>query len=244
MVRPDHDLDVAGLAEDVGRRRVVLRRDDHEREAVAPFLREREDLGGVLLRGVDEHGIGAGLPVLFPALEGLLEAVAGDERLDAGDDDEVLVALRFLHRADLAGVLVHVGEGLGRAADEAVRLREQLVLDADAGDAALLELHHEAARRVEVAVAGVAIEQDRHGGGVGHELDDLHHLGPARLVVVADAERRRDREAASPDAFEAGLLGDLRGQAVVSLHQEVEASALQHALEGRGLAGLRKWLNH
>ena len=82
--------------------------------------------------------------------------------------------------------------------DEAVGLREELVLDAHAGDAALLELAHEAAHVVEVAVAGVAVEQDRERRRVGHELEHLEHLRPARLVVVAHAERRRDREAAAP----------------------------------------------
>ena len=110
------------------------------------------------------------------------------------------------------------------------------------GDAALLELHDEAARAVEVAVAGVAVEQDRHGGRVGHELDDLEHLRPARLVVVTNAERRADREAAAPDPFEARLFGDLRGEAVVGLHEERQAVPLEHLLEAGGL--LRKWLNH
>ena len=112
---------------------------------------------------MDEDGVGAGLAVGLAALQRLFQALAGDERLDARDDDEVVVALGFLRRADLAGELVHVGERLRRAADEAVRLREELVLDAHAGDAALLELRDEAARRVEVAVAGVAVEQDRDG---------------------------------------------------------------------------------
>ena len=177
-----------------------------------------------------------------PRFRGLLETVTGDERLDAGDDDEVLVPLGFFHRAKLARMLVHVGERLRGAADEAVRLREELVLDADAGNAALLELGDEAPRRVEVAVARVAIEEDRDGRGVRHELDDFHHLGPAGFVVVADAERGRDRQTAAPDPLEARFFGDLRGEPVVGLHQEGEAVALEHGLECGRL--LRNWLNH
>jgi hypothetical protein len=38
-------------------------------------------------------------------------------------------------------------------------------------------LRHKATRAVEVAVARVAIEQDRHARRVSHELDDFEHLG-------------------------------------------------------------------
>src|SRR5438045_8048960 len=56
----------------------------------------------------------------------------------------------------------------------------------------LLELAHQPPHVVEVAVAGVAVHEDRdRPGGVGHEADVLHHLRPRELVVVAHAEGRR-----------------------------------------------------
>src|SRR5581483_3701513 len=76
---------------------------------------------------------------------------------------------------------------------------------------------HTPARVVEIAVAGVAVEQDGDRGDVAHELKHVHHLRPAGLVVVAHAELRRQREPAGPDAGEAGLLGDARADAVVRL---------------------------
>src|SRR6185503_10757821 len=71
---------------------------------------------------------------------------------------------------------------------------------------------------------------------IGHELDDLQHLRPAGLVVVAHAERGGDREAAGPNAFEAGLFDDARAQAVVRFHEEFEAARTQELLELAGFA--------
>jgi hypothetical protein len=42
---------------------------------------------------------------------------------------------------------------------EAVGLGKLLILDADAGDAALFQFSHQAAHVVEVAVTGIAVEQ-------------------------------------------------------------------------------------
>jgi GNAT superfamily N-acetyltransferase len=129
--------------------------------------------------------------------------------------------LAVLAGLDAAAELVDVGERLP-VADEGVRLGEQLVLEADAGEAALAQLAHEAADVVEVAVAGVAVDQDRQGRGVGHVLEHVQHLGPRRLVAVAQAERGRHREARRPDPAEARLLDDLRGEAVMGLQEEGE----------------------
>jgi hypothetical protein len=145
--------------------------------------------------------------------------------------------LRVLSRLDLPAELVHVGERL-MLAQEAVGLGEELVLDADARDAAVLELPHEAAHVVEVAVARVAVEQQRDLRGVADELDQVQHLRPAHLVVVADPHGRADGKAAAPEALESRLLGDLRGEPVVALHQEAETvPARQHVPERFGFRG-------
>ncbi len=183
------------------------------------------DQDAVRARGV----IGLGAP------QGLAEAPAGDEGLDARDDAEVVVALRVLAGLDAAAELVDVGERLLIAVDEAVGLREELVLDAHRRDAALLELAHQAAHVVEVAVAGVAVEQDRDRRDVRHELEHLQHLRPGGLVAVAHAVLRRDGEAACPQPLEAGLLADARADAVVGLQQELQLRTLQQLAEPRGL---------
>src|SRR6185437_15550955 len=138
------------------------------------------------------------------------------------------VGLRILAGFDLAEELVHIGKWLRFTVDEAVGLGELLVFDADAGDAALLELAHEAAHVVEVAVAGVAVEQDRQVAGVGHEFERVDHLRPAGLVIVAHAELCGNRETRAPDRFEAGFADDSRGQPVMGLHHEFELAADEH----------------
>src|SRR5207249_1399434 len=188
--------------------------------AAAPFVEEREDLRGTRLAAVDEDRVGAGAMVGLRALDRLREAPARDERLHARDEDEVGVRLAVLARLDLAAELLDVGQRLQLGAQERVRLREELVLDGDAGHADLLELAHEPAHVVEVAVARVAVEQERDRGGFGHERDVVHHLRPGQLVVVAHAEGGRDREPAAPDSLEAGLLDDARREPAVRLHQE------------------------
>ena len=62
---------------------------------------------------------------------------------------------------DLAAELVHLCQGLLLAVDEAVGLGEELVLQTHAGDPPLLQLAHQPANVVEVAVAGIPVEQNR-----------------------------------------------------------------------------------
>ena len=199
VIGPDDDAH-ARVPERLGRRAVVRGRHDHDRAAVAPFGHEGEDLVRLGQLAVDEDGVRAGAPVRLGPLQRLAQAPAGDECLDASDDAEVVVALGVLARLDLPAELVHVRERLV-VADEAVGLREELVLDADAGDVACLELLDEPAHVVEVAVAGVPVEQERNRGRVAHELEQVEDLRPAHLVVVPHAHRGRDRQAAAPQAL-------------------------------------------
>ena len=180
---------------------------------------------------MNDDGIGAGGTIALRTPERLGQAVPGDERLGAGDEDEVGIAEAVTRGFELAAELVGVGEFLNAVAQEAVRLWEELVLDANTGDAALLKFADEAAEGVEIAVAGVAIDEDRDARGVGHELGDLEDLRPTRLVVVAHAERGGDGEAAGPDRREAGLLGDLGREAVVRLHDEGERFVAEERFE-------------
>src|SRR5205807_7143739 len=101
-------------------------------------------------------------------------------------------------------------------------------LDADAGDPALFELAYQAPHVVEVAIARISVQQDRQIAGVGHELQHVHDLRPARFVVVAHPELGRYRKAGRPDPAESRLVHDARRQTVVGLHQELKLLALQH----------------
>ena len=205
MVRPDHHADLA-RPEVLGRGAPVLGGDEHHRRPPVPFREEREDLGRARLARVDQDRVGARRLIGLGALEGFRESPARDQRLHARHQHEVRIRLAVLAGLDLAAELVDVGERLQLRPEERVRLGEELVLDDDAGDADLLELPDEPAHAVEVAVAGVAVEEDGNVDGLGHERDVVHHLRPAQLVVVPDAKGGRDGQAARPDPFEAGLL--------------------------------------
>ena len=198
----------------------------------APLGGEGEDLVGGRALAVDQDGVGARRAVRLGPAEGLVEPAPRDERLHARDDREVRIAGAVLAGLDLAAELVDLGQRLVLA-DERVGLREELVLEADGGDAPLAELPDQAAHVVEVAVAGVAVEKDRDRRGVGHELEHLQDLRPGGLVAVADAERGRDREARRPDSREARFLDDLRREAVVSLHEEGELGRVEQRPEPR-----------
>jgi hypothetical protein len=188
---------------------------------------------------VDQDRVGAGRVVGLGALERLRKTPARDQRFHAGDQHEIGIALAVLARLDLAAELSDVGERLELRAQERVGLREELVLDHHAGHADLLQLPDEAAHVVEVAVAGIAVEQHRHRARLGHERDVIDDLRPAELVVVADAEGGGQGEPARPDSLEARFLGDARGEPVMGFHQECDLGAGDQAPElGGGAHGV------
>ena len=233
VVGPDSERH-ARLAEVVGRRGVILGRHDHDRHATRPLAHEFHDLVRRRQLGMAQHCVGPGLGIGMGAVKRLVQPAPGDEGLQPRDDGEVRVGLAVFAGFDLARELIHVGQRL-TLADEGIGFREQLVLDADTGDAALAELGHRAAHVVEVAPAGIAVDQDRDRGGVGHEFQNFQDLGPGGLVVVAHAERRRHGQAGRPDALEPGFLDDLRRQAVMGLHDEFQVGRGQHLAQFSGL---------
>ena len=179
-----------------------------------------------------EERVGAGADVLLAAAQGFVHAPSGDERFGPRDHGERRGALGVLGGQQLADEL-RDGRQLLLAVDEAVGLRKLLVLDTDARHTPLLQLAHETAHVVEVAVAGVAVEQDRQIARVGHEFERVDDLGPARFVVVAHAVLRGDREARRPDAAKTRFAHDARRQAVMGFHQEFELVAHQHLAQTR-----------
>ena len=127
----------------------------------------------------------------------------------------------------LAAEFIDIGQGLFLAADEAVGLGEFLVFNADAGYPALFELPDQAPHIIEVAVAGIAVQQDRDLRGVGHEFQHIDDLGPACLVAVPDAELGRQGQAARPDTLEPGLLHEFGRDAVVGFQDELQVRRFQ-----------------
>ena len=182
---------------------------------------------------MDENGVGTGESIGLGTAQGFVHAPARNQCLDTRDDAKSGILLRILAGGDLADELLDVGQRLAFRVQKAIRLRKLLILDADTRDAALLELAHQAAHVVEIAVTGVAVEQYGQIAGIGHELEHVHNLGPTRLVVVAHAELRRDGQSGSPYALEARLAHDARGQAVVRFHEKLEFRAVQHLAQLR-----------
>ena len=221
LVGPDDQAD-PGFPEYVHGRAVVLGRDDDQGTGTVPRFGKGKDLVRARLPAVDQDGVRACFAIGRSPLQGLIHAPARDQRLHPRDNAEVRVPLAVLAGPDLAAELVDVCQGLFTAVDEAVGLGELLVFDTHAGYPPLFEFPHQAPHVVEVAVTGVAVQQDRDIRGVGHEFQHVHHLGPACLVAVPHAELRRQGEAARPDALEPGLLHEFRRDAVMGFQEELQ----------------------
>ena len=220
----------AHVGEVLDRRAIELGGHYDNGSLILPGAHERLDVRRIAALAVHEDGVGAGVSVGLGAPQRLVHVPAGDEGLDARHHAKVRIALALLHGLDLERELVDVGERLIAIVHERVGLGKELVLDADAGDAALLEFAHEATRVVEVAVAGVAVHQYGHMRVVAHELEHVDHLGPRGLVRVAHAQLGRYAQTTRPDALEARFLHNARTQAVVRLHQKLGLVGQDHAL--------------
>jgi hypothetical protein len=175
---------------------------------------------------VDEDGVRAGRAVRVGAFERLGHGVPGDERLHPGHHHEARVGLGVLAGGDLAAELAD-GRQLVGVADEGVHLRELLVLDAHAGRTGPLGLAGEAAGGVEVAVAGVAVDEYRQVGAGRDGLHDGQQLRPRRLVTVAYAQRGRHAQAGRPQAVEPLGGGDARAESIVDTHELGRAGAAE-----------------
>ena len=134
------------------------------------------DLADRRLFGVDEYGIGAGLAVCLGTLDRLVQSGAYDESLRPGDDHELRIAYPSPAGFDLAAELRYRSQ-LVRILYEGIRLREDLILQAHSGGTDPLRTCGEAACRIEVAVAGIPVDEDgqaaRRLHQAGHDLQDL-----------------------------------------------------------------------
>jgi hypothetical protein len=154
---------------------------------VVGTIGETQDLARRLLLGMDQNRIRSGRMIGLGAQQSLVKPVAGNERFGACDDHEVVVALAIFSGLDAPAKLFDVGKRLPLA-DEGIGLREELVLDADAGDSAFAQLAHQTSDVVEIAVPAIAVDEDRQRRRFGHELQHLEQLCPRRFIAVAQAE--------------------------------------------------------
>ena len=94
-------------------------------------------------------------------------------------------------------------------------LREDLVLELDAGDAGALELVHRAHHLRDLAVAGVGVGDHGEGDGRAEAAGVIDHLGRARDAEVGQPEGgRRGRVAAAVHRLEPGALEQPAGERV------------------------------
>ncbi|MCG3771772.1 MAG: hypothetical protein JW384_02966 [Nitrosomonadaceae bacterium] len=111
---------------------------------------------------------------------------------------------------------------MGVSLDKTICLGEELVLDTDRGDAALLEFTDQTLHIIEIAVARIAIKEDWNRGRIGHEFQGFQDLSPAGFVVVADTVLSGYGEAAGPNPSKACLLDDFGAETIVGFTDEFQ----------------------
>ena len=116
-------------------------------------------------------------------------------------------------RGDLGRHVVRIGELL--VVQVAAFLRQQLVLDVHRGGAGVLEAAHHVHDVERLAVAGVAVHQQRQAGRAGDLADEEAHLVDGDHAEVGQAHRRGHRGTGEIQRLEPGRLGLQRGLAVV-----------------------------
>src|SRR5207249_3014175 len=130
------------------------------------------------------------------APERLLLTKPGDEGLGASDHQKPRIAPRGRRRLDLPRVLLHRDQGPAHSRVEAAALRELVVLDTDAGGARALELAGGPHDIDGVAIAVVAVGDDRQTDRVDDAADGLEGLRERQDVRVRDGADGGDAEAA------------------------------------------------
>ena len=143
----------------------------------------------------------------------------------AGDNEEVRIPSRRDRRPDLREILVERNDRL--VVEVAAFLREPLVFDMQAGDAAPLVFPNRAGRIEFVAVTGIGIGNDRHIDGGGDAAGVVGHLGHGEEPVVRITQRRRGPGAGHVNRAEAGLSDRSRRYAVIGAGCNRQAAAPQ-----------------
>ena len=130
---------------------------------------------------------------------------------------------------DLGGHVVRIGQLL--VVQVAALLRQQLVLDMHRRGAGVLEAAHHVHDVERLAVAGVAVDQQRQTGGARDLADEEAHLVHRDHAEVGDAHRGGHRGAGQIQRLEPGRLRLQRGHAVVRARHLQDAGAGEQRAE-------------
>lgn len=112
--------------------------------------------------------------------------IHGDERFESGDYRKIVAELLILgglisrqtHRFLPAAAVV--------SPDVRICFGEELVFNTYCGNVALLKLAgYQPTNIVEIAIAGITIQQDRDTGSVTDKFANLEHLSPTSFIVIA-----------------------------------------------------------
>ena len=114
-------------------------------------------------------------------------------------------------------------------------LRRYLVLEQDAGRPGLLEITHGADDVVQIAVAGVAVGDERDSDAVRDPTNRFRHLRQRDEADIGVTERAgRDAEAAEEEHLHAGLFRDAGGEDVMDADGPDEAGPGEKVTEEAG----------
>gem|GEM_PF-6605592 len=123
-----------------------------------PRLQKGENLIRLRLRAVNHDRIRPSQPIRLRPPHRLRKTPARDQGFGPRHNHEIGVPLTLLPGANLPAKLLHRRQRLRFSAQKAIRLRENLVLDAHSRDAPLLQFLHEPSEIIKISVPGVAIQ--------------------------------------------------------------------------------------
>ena len=225
--RPDHHLVAHRLELAGGEERGAAELGHIGKQAVgdgAEHLGCRQSLG--------KDRVGAGLHEQLRARHRAVDAL-GCRRIGAGDDEQVPAGL--CRGGDLGRHVMRVGQLL--VVQVAAFLRQQLVFDMHRGGAGILEAAHHVHDVERLAVAGVAIDQQRQPGRAGDLAHEEAHLVHRDDPEIGQAHRGGHRRARQVQRLEPRGLGLQRCLAVMGARQAEDAGAAEQgtqALAGGG----------
>ena len=205
--------------------------DNHYWLVSGDLVAEAPDKRNYLIRGlrlgVNHYAIGTGFDIGTAAGDGVVFASAGNERLAAGDDHEVVRYLGLLADLDLVALVFDRGLLLNIAGlKERVLLKSYLVLDDDRRYTKTLKGSDEE-HEVFGKAAGVAIIYDRLGGYFKDVVHRAKAGGDVDGLVVGLALEGGVRKRREPHGVElvldvvfddGGVLDDEPGESAMGLH--------------------------
>src|SRR5215467_6500745 len=179
---------------------------------------------------MNQDGVSSGFGIGLCPLQRFVLSPPGDQRLCAGDHQEVRHSLSRLGRFDLPAVLFDRNQLPADAGVKTAALRVYVVLDANGGDSGPLTVVDGAHDIQRIAVSGIAIGDDRDIHSLGDVALNLELFAGCDEAGVRNAlERGRNGEAACPDTVEAGAFDQTGTQRVVSADNFKRSRSLERS---------------